>query len=1038
MGAQADEFVIQAREHLTVLEHLLLSLEKPDAGTDVRQLLDTCLRLVHSIKGDAGFLGYTVIRSLANAIETVLETLRDEDRPVGSLPIERLLLARDRLATLVDDLENSQHADIRELLSQLDEGARSTKEAAQEWDIDLRAVDRQRSGRLAEFFASFGRFGAVTAASVEVAPVDLSRGLPEGPVRLRARLVSATSSDEICRSLGLPVAAMAEPERVLPLAVNLADWVQQTGRSLGTLLGSLARLGTVLDPRLDVPQCDLTEGLGTGPIHLHAGLRTVLELQEVHRRLGLFGGGKERSVSGRVAPAIPEEPIVPARQSASTIEEKVPPSPEARSVPAEPDRTASLRINVELLDRLMTLTSELTLIRNQSLLAFDQDDGKVRPVVQRLDAVTSALQETVLRTRMQPIGNLFGKFPRVVRDLGRKLGKQVDVTIVGREVELDKTILEQLSDPLTHLVRNSVDHGIEPPADRVAKGKPTAGQITLSASHEEGQIRIEIRDDGRGIDPHAVRDKALAMRLKTEAELDRMSPRELFSLILLPGFSTAKSVSELSGRGVGMDVVKTNIELLEGSLTIDSLLGLGTSMILRMPLTLAIIPSLVVTVDGERYAIPQRDLEEAICLHPGLKGRIERAFDTEVFRLRERLLPIVRFSEVLRQGKALTTPTSPGVVDERERSLKPGQIAYILVLRAAGKRFGLVVDEVRGTEEIVVKPIHSSIKKVGIFTGATIMGDGRVALIADVAGILDHARLSFEPAKMATGGGQVAREQAQPHRVLLFEHGPHEQFALPLLQVQRVEMVTADRIERVGDHEYVTVDGVSMRILRLDRVIRVSSPEPSREDSASPVPLIVPKFVAQPIAILVSRIVDTESLSVALQAHTEHDQGILGSAIVRGRMTLFLDMHRLTQSFLGTSEKRNKSAPSAAKRPRRLLLIDDTPFFLEVVKRYLTAEGHEIETAANGEEGLARLAEGQPFDLIVSDIEMPVMDGWEFARAVRRRGVETPMLALTSLSGPGYEIKARDCGYNSYEVKLDHDRLVRKVTSLLTVQDQEE
>jgi two-component system chemotaxis sensor kinase CheA len=1038
MGAQADEFVIQAREHLTVLEHLLLSLEKPDAGTDVRQVLDNCLRLVHSIKGDAGFQGYTVIRSLANAIETVLETLRDEDRPAGPLPIERLLVARDRLATLVDDLENSQHADLRELLSQLDQGARSIKEAAQEWDIDLRAVDHQRSGRLAEFFASFGRFGAVTAAVVEVVPVDLSRGMPEGPVRFRAKLVSATSSDEISKSLGLPVAATAEPERVLPLAVNLADWVHQSGRSLGTLLGGLARLGSILDPRLDVPPCDLTEGLCTGPIHLRAGLRTALELEEVHRRLDLASGGKESSAPGSVAPSRPAEPIVPARQSASTIGEKVPPAPEARSVPTESDRTASLRINVELLDRLMTLTSELTLIRNQSLLAFDQDDGKVRPVVQRLDAVTSALQETVLRTRMQPIGNLFGKFPRVVRDLGRKLGKQVDVTIVGRDVELDKTILEQLSDPLTHLVRNSVDHGIEAPADRVASGKPAAGQITLAASHEEGQIRIEIRDDGRGIDPQAVRDKALAMRLKTEAELDRMSPRELFSLILLPGFSTAKSVSELSGRGVGMDVVKTNIELLEGSLTIDSHLGLGTSMILRMPLTLAIIPSLIVTVDGERYAIPQRDLEEAICLHPGLKGRIERAFDTKVFRLRERLLPIVRFSEVLRQGKALTTPTEPGVLDEREGSLGPGQIAYILVLRAAGRRFGLVVDEVRGTEEIVVKPMHTSIKKVGIFTGATIMGDGRVALIADVAGILDHARLSFEPAKMATGSGQGVREQAQPHRVLLFEHGPHEQFALPLLQVQRVEMVTADRIERVRDHEYVTVDGVSMRILRLDQVIRVSAPGPSRGDSASQVPLILPKFVPQPIAILVSRIVDTESLSVALQAHTEHDQGILGSAVVRGRMTLFLDMHRLTQSFLGTPAKPITSAPGAARRPRRLLLIDDTPFFLEVVKRYLTAEGHEIETAANGEEGLARLAAAQPFDLIVSDIEMPVMDGWEFARAVRRRGVETPMLALTSLSGPGYEIKARDCGYNSYEVKLDHDRLIRKVASLLTAQDQEE
>ena len=400
--------------------------------------------------------------------------------------------------------------------------------------------------------------------------------------------------------------------------------------------------------------------------------------------------------------------------------------------------------------------------------------------MQRLDAVTSALQETVLRTRMQPIGNLFGKFPRVVRDLARQLGKQVEMTIVGRDVELDKTILEQLSDPLTHLVRNSVDHGIEAPADRVAKGKPTAGRITLTAAQKTARFSSRSATTGGASIPRPSATRPLAMRLKTEAELDRMSPRDLFSLILLPGFSTARSVSEVSGRGVGMDVVKTNIELLEGSLTIDSHPGLGTAMILRMPLTLAIIPCLIVTVNGERYAIPQRDLEEAICLHPGMKGRIERAFDTEVYRLRGRLLPIVRMKEVLSRRQPFTAKTKAEILAEYAVKPDPRRIAYILVLRTAGRRFGLVVDEVKGTEEIVVKPMHPSIKKVGIFTGATIMGDGRVALIADVAGIVEHARLSFEPA-MAAATGQESREAAQTHRVLLFENGPHEQFAMPFL-----------------------------------------------------------------------------------------------------------------------------------------------------------------------------------------------------------------------------------------------------------------
>jgi two-component system chemotaxis sensor kinase CheA len=271
--------------------------------------------------------------------------------------------------------------------------------------------------------------------------------------------------------------------------------------------------------------------------------------------------------------------------------------------------------------------------------------------------------------------------------------------------------------------------------------------------------------------------------------------------------------------------------------------------------------------------------------------------------------------------------------------------------------------------------------------------------------------------------------------VLLFENGPSEQFALPLLQIRRIEMVGFDRIERVGEFEYVTVDGVSMRLLRLDKVLNVSAPLTPPEGLVPQVPLILPKFVAQDMAILVTRIVDTEALAVDLQTHPEQDPGILGSAVVRGRMTLFVDMHRLTQKLFGAAAAPAPPASGPIRRPRRLLLIDDTPFFLEVVKRYLTGEGHEVETAVNGEEGLDRLSSGGPFDLIVSDIEMPVMDGWEFARQVRRRGITTPMLALTSLSGLNYEIKARDCGYDSYEVKLDHDRLVRKVGNLLVAQE---
>ena len=708
METQAGEFVTLAREHLTVLEQLLLSLEKPGAAAEDRERLDGCLRLVHSLKGDAGFLGFTAVRTLANAMETVLETMRDQEAPVLTVAVERLLLARDRLATLVDDLDNSHGADLRDILAQL---------------------------------------------SV-------------GPIR---------------QQLGLPATAAKIPATTaLSLSVDLGGMdTYQPKRSLVDLLAELGLLGDFEDPASILRHTTLRTMLPTAPIVLRGRLRTSLSRSEVDHRLLLPTIDRDREAPTIDIAAAPL-PLTPRPESRPPV--AVGPVAGARHPSNEEDKTASLRVNVELLDRLMTLIGELTLIRNQSLLACEQDDSPLRPIVQRLSAVTSSLQETVLRTRMQPVGNLFGKFPRVVRDLGRQLGKQVEITIVGRDVELDKTILEQLADPLTHLVRNSVDHGIETPEERAANGKPLTGQIALTASHEDGQVRIDIREDGRGIDPAAVRAKALAMRLKTESELDRMSPRELFALILLPGFSTARQVTEVSGRGVGMDVVKTNIELLEGSLTIDSQLGAGTAMILRMPLTLAIIPCLIASVNGERYAIPQRELEEAICLHPGLKGRIEQAFDTEFYRLRERLLPIIRLREVFDNPRPFTAETKGEILKKYAASNRePVVTEYIVVVRHGGKRFGLLVDEVRGTEEIVVKPMNVALKGVDIFTGATIMGDGRVALIANVAGIVEHARISFETELPAASA--AARSASQTHRFLLFEYGPRaNSFAMPLLR----------------------------------------------------------------------------------------------------------------------------------------------------------------------------------------------------------------------------------------------------------------
>jgi two-component system, chemotaxis family, sensor kinase CheA len=1027
MSDRNRDFVVESRDHLTTFEQSLLALEKAQSQNEVRNHIDRGLRAIHSLKGDAGFLGFGTLRAVSHAMESLLENFRDAHEAPPISVVEALLAARDRLAALVDDLQHSSVANVGDILTRLSSIEKPV--SAMDVDIDVTAQGDRACGRLAAFFTRLAALGTFDSQRL-IAASDLARALPTGPVRLLARL-SPTAADEIVqRVLAGATAADTQQDRgqVYPLQVDLEAWARSTAMPLVTLLADLAKAGRLVDPQLDIGPLDLTVGPPAGPVVLRGEFHSSSSLNQLQESLRLPAGGiSERPAVAAELPAelegTPEHHPVPLGRALPTPSA----APTKQRIPAaspESERLSALRINVELLDRLMTLVSELTLVRNQSLLAFVHEEGTPRTIIQRLNAVTSDLQDTVLRTRMQPVGNLFGKFPRMVRDLARQLGKQVEVITVGREVELDKTVLEQLSDPLTHLIRNSIDHGIEPPEDRVAKGKAPIGQVTLSATPADGQVLIEIRDDGRGLDPAAIKAKALALRLKSQDELERLSPKELFSLVLLPGFSTAKQVTDVSGRGVGMDVVKTNVDQLEGSLTIDSTPGLGTSMLLRVPLTMAIIPCLIVHLGNERYAVPQRELEEIVCLHPGGKGAIEHAYDSEVFRLRDRLLPIVRFREVLERPEPFTQETKAELLRKYNPANRDrNRIEYIVVLRSRGKRFGLLVDEVRGTQEVVVKPMHTAMKRLSVFSGATLMGDGRVALIANIEGIFEHARCFGAAARTAT---PATRDPAEIHRILIFEYGPREQFALPLVQIRRIEMIDVNRIEQVGDQEFVTLDGLAIRIIRLDRILNVTAcpQQPTMY-------LVLPKFVPEPMGILISRIVDTDSLVIDLQRATIADPGILGTGMVRGRLSLFLDIQFVREKVFGKPASAAAGGlPITPSGERRVLLIDDTPFFREIVKRYLEGAGVTVTTAVDGQDGLNKLANGQ-FDVIVCDIEMPNLDGWGFARAARERGCRLPLLALTSLSKAEHESYARSCGFDEFQEKLDHDRLVRTISRML-------
>ncbi len=1069
------EFILESREHLQVVEGSLLALERADSAQQICQCVDASLRAIHSLKGNAGFLGFHPVQQLAHATESVLENYRDLTVAPPSAVVEAILLANDRLAAMIDDLYHCQTQDISDLLKKLhlleiEVTSSSTHSDRDAFHLEL-SLPRAAT-TIAPFFETLFSLGSLS--EVELTAPDLCTSVDDWQLAetwLTCNLQTDRSIIEVQRRLAL--SGLSVPWSDLG-AVELAKLDFSGIDSQLTSGPSSPQRGELFyEPE------NLLIGLPRPPIVWVAKKCEADRLQRPSQGTqaplpqdATTAGGN--SLADSLPHSLSTPDVLPVRAQPPTSEAPAPAQPALISANVLPDSTAdltpqqqatlaaravaksasdttserpsSLRIQVDLLDRLMNLVSELTLVRNQSILAFGETDGAPQAVIQRLNSVTSELQDAVLKTRMQPVGNLFGRFPRMVRDLARQLGKQVELVVVGQEVELDKTVLEQLSDPLTHLIRNSIDHGLETAAERQKQGKPAVGQVTLSAMAADGQVIIEIRDDGRGIDPDAVTAKVLARGLKTQAELQKISTSELYSFILLPGFSTAKQLSDVSGRGVGMDVVKTNVERLEGSLTIDSSPGLGTTIALRVPLTLAIIPCLIVTVGEQRFAIPQRGLEEIVCLHPGGRGSIEHSYDNELFRLRNMLLPIVRLKAVLQYNSPFTAQTRSAIMAAHAPVARdPGLIEYILVLRTGGREFGLLIDDVRGTEEVVVKPMHPSLRKIGIFAGATLMGDGHVALIANIDGIAEHARCyGVEPPK-ATEVAQ--RDPADVHRILLFKYGPNEQFALPLVQVRRIELIDMDRVELVGDQAFVTLDGVATRIVQLDKYLNVSACEllPTMH-------LLLPKFVAEPMGILVSRIIDTESMSIALQEASVEDPGLLGTAIVRDRLALFLDIQYLRERLFGRSSaeptaRTRRSIHQAnaqhATRPEveikgagRVLLVDDTPFFREVVKRYFEREGIMVATAVDGYDGLRKLAEAQ-FDLVVSDIEMPNMDGWEFCSQARKQGYATPFLALTSLSKLAHATKARECGFDGFEEKLDHDRLIAAVLSMLPSHRQE-
>lgn len=678
---------------------------------------------------------------------------------------------------------------------------------------------------------------------------------------------------------------------------------------------------------------------------------------------------------------------------------------------------SNVRVNVSVLDRLMNLAGELVLSRNQLLQAVNNSSrDQLEDIASRLDHVTSELQEAIMATRMQPVGTVFNRFPRVVRDLSGKLGKKCSLEIEGSDVELDKTIIEAIGDPLTHLVRNSVDHGVENPDVRLANGKPEQGVIRLRAFHQAGKVCIRIEDNGGGIDPEKLKSKAISNGILTESDAEKLSNVDALRLIFAPGFSTAAAVTDVSGRGVGMDVVRTNIEQIGGSVEVESELGVGSAMHITLPLTLAIIPSMIVGSGSEKYAIPQTNIAELVRVpSTEIDRRIGCVQGAEVLRLRGALLPLVRLGTTLDAKPADEQATHRGL--------------NVIVVESGQLRYGIVVDKLYDSEEIVVKPLGRQLKDASYLAGATILGDGYVALILDITGLAAIAKLRSgdEAGVLAEDEGQELNEK---HRLLLFGNASEEHFAIPMACISRIERTRVDEILDLGGKSLLPYRGGTLPLLCVEEQITAKP----RDSELDHVFIVVFTVAGREIGLITPVLRDICNIALEVDAGSLREPGVAGVIVVGDTPTRLLDVVEMTKNAHPEWIEKEDNEPEPDGK--HILVAEDSSFFRRHVEQTLVDDGYTVTTAIDGQEAWEKLQAMDPLPYaVVTDVEMPNMNGLEFCEHIRAdaRTVELPVVALTSLASDDDVARGQAAGVNDYQTKMDRDSLLRSLASFSKV-----
>ncbi|MEC8865558.1 MAG: chemotaxis protein CheW [Verrucomicrobiota bacterium] len=710
----------------------------------------------------------------------------------------------------------------------------------------------------------------------------------------------------------------------------------------------------------------------------------------------------------------PEEAKAPAEKSDK--------SPVVSRSEKSVNQNETIRVKVDLLNKLMELTGEIVLGRNQLLRQFAKMDDKSNLVA--MAHMISDLQQLVLQTRMQPIGGTFTKFKRIVRDLAKQLDKPIDLVIKGEDTELDRSIIESLSDPLTHLIRNCADHGLEDPSTRIGQGKDRVGTVWLQARHEGGQVVITVEDDGKGIDAAKVKTKAVANNVISQTEADAMGENEAAKLIFHPGLSTAEAVTSLSGRGVGMDVVKSTFEKLGGAIDLETNLGSGTKVIIHLPTTLTIMSSLIVRIEGDRYAVPHSELKEVILVRPEDEIQIEQIRDREVYRLRGDLIPILSMEEI--------TGIRREVEKDGRLSSKTGEVLF-LVLHSRLNQFGLLIDSIDHTEEIVVKPLAQILSSHTFYAGSSILGDSDVAMVLSANGICQSHKLHIHDLDTSVQSTKSFEEMQildmqEKQDLLVFRYSRNEQLAIPLSLVFKVEQIEVGQIQNVADNHFINLEGKNILLLYLDKYLTL---EPLPEDLET-FYIITPKIKDFEVGIVASSIEESVHTRLNLDSPPINEAAILGITTIREKITFLVDLFSLAEQV---SPDRFKRTDLEGKPEKDLLLVvEDTPFFRDLEKTYFESVGFRVTLANNGQEALDLLMERPNYyNLVVSDIVMPVMDGYELVKTMKsaEKLSKIPVIALTSFTEEESREKALEAGFDGYAIKTNKENILRAVERFL-------